>query len=193
MTMNNVRLIGYAKASAQDEDLTQQVQSLRAIGCQLIFEEPVSGARGERPELRRLLGGLHAGDVVTVTRLERLARSTNDLLEISERINNAGAGLRSLSEPWADTTAPDGHLVLMTLSGIARFKKSIVDERADSRIAAKARGTRFGPRPTLSAEQVAEARKLIYEDDLTGTEAARQLGVHRATLYRALAKQPRQS
>jgi DNA invertase Pin-like site-specific DNA recombinase len=82
-----------------------------------------------------------------------LSRSTNDLLEISERINNAGAGLRSLSEPWADITAPDGYVVLMAFSGIARFTKSIVDQRTDSRIADKAQGTRFGPRPALSAEK----------------------------------------
>jgi DNA invertase Pin-like site-specific DNA recombinase len=189
MAMQKLRLIGYAKASVQEEDLKQQWQMLRAAGCQVIIEEPVGGARGERPELARLLKNLRAGDVVTVTRLERLARSTNDLLEISESIINSGAGLRSLSEPWADSTSADGRTLLATLAGIASFKRSIVDERAGSRASAQARGIRFGPRPVLSAEQIAQARKLIYEENVTGTEAARILNVHRATLYRALARQ----
>jgi hypothetical protein len=97
-------LIGYARVSTQGQDLTQQRAALREAGCTRIFEEKISGAKRDRPELGRLLDHLRAGDVVTVTRLDRLARSTRDLLEIAERIKVAGAGLRSLAEPWADTT-----------------------------------------------------------------------------------------
>ncbi|MDE8345640.1 MAG: recombinase family protein [Acidocella sp.] len=181
-------LIGYARVSTQGQNLSQQRATLREAGCTRIFEEKVSGAKRDRPELGRLLDHLRAGDVVTVTRLDRLARSTRDLLEIAERIKEAGAGLRSVAEPWADTTTPAGRMVLTVFAGIADFERSLIVERTSSgRIAAKARGVRFGPRPSLSAEQIAHARQLTEQEGTPVTEVARLFGVHRATLYRALA------
>jgi DNA invertase Pin-like site-specific DNA recombinase len=180
-------LIGYARVSTQGQDLTQQRATLRETGCTRIFEEKVSGAKRDRPELVNLLGHLRSGDVVTVTRLDRLARSTRDLLEIAERIKEAGAGLRSLAEPWADTTTPAGRMVLTVFAGMADFERSLIVERTGAgRVAAKARGVKFGPRPMLDAEQIAHARRLITDDSRPVTEVARLLGVHRATLYRAL-------
>lgn len=191
MTSNNGQLIGYARVSTQGQDLAQQRETLSAMGCQRIFEEKVSGAKRDRPELGRLLDHLRTGDVVTVTRLDRLARSTSDLLHIAERINDSGAGLRSLAEPWADTTSPAGRMVLTIFAGIADFERSLIGERTSAgRAAALARGVRFGPRPTLSAEQIVHARRLIEEEGRPVTEAARILNVHRATLYRALARPP---
>jgi DNA invertase Pin-like site-specific DNA recombinase len=180
-------LIGYARVSTQGQDLAQQRDTLREIGCTRIFEEKVSGAKRERPELGRPLDHLRSGDVVTVTRLDRLARSTADLLHIAERIKEAGAGLRSLAEPWADTTTPAGRMVLTVFAGIADFERSLLAERTSAgRTAAKARGVKFGPRPSLSPEQVAHARQLIEQEEKAFTEVAALLGVHRATLYRAL-------
>jgi DNA invertase Pin-like site-specific DNA recombinase len=156
-------------------------------GCIRIFEEKASGAKRDRPELARMLDHLRAGDVVTITRLDRLARSTGDLLAIAERIKEAGAGLRSLAEPWADTTTPAGRMVLTVFAGIADFERSLIVERTSAgRIAAKARGVKFGPSPALSAEQIAHARQLIHDDKKPVAEVARPLNVHRATLYRAL-------
>jgi DNA invertase Pin-like site-specific DNA recombinase len=181
-------LIGYARVSTQGQDLAQQRTLLREAGCTRIFEEKVSGVKRNRAELERLLDHLRAGDVVTVTRLDRLARSTRDLLEIAERIKEAGAGLRSLAEPWADTTTPAGRMVLTVFAGIADFERSLIVERTSTgRIAAKARGVRFGPRPSLSAEQIAHARQLTEQEGKPVAEVARLFGVHRATLYRALA------
>lgn len=191
MTANNGQLIGYARVSTQGQDLAQQRETLSAMGCQRIFEEKVSGAKRDRPELGRLLDHLRTGDVVTVTRLDRLARSTSDLLHIAERINDSGAGLRSLAEPWADTTSPAGRMVLTIFAGIADFERSLIGERTSAgRAAALARGVRFGPRPALNAEQIVHARRLIEEEGRPVTEAARILNVHRATLYRALARPP---
>ena len=191
MTANNSQLIGYARVSTQGQDLSQQRETLSAMGCQRIFEEKVSGAKRDRPELGRLLDHLRTGDVVTVTRLDRLARSTSDLLHIAERINDSGAGLRSLAEPWADTTSPAGRMVLTIFAGIADFERSLIGERTSAgRAAALARGVRFGPRPALNAEQIVHARRLIEEEGRPVTEAARILNVHRATLYRALARPP---
>jgi len=187
-------MIGYARVSTQGQDLDQQRAALGAAGCVRMFEEKASGAKRDRPELARMLDHLRAGDVVTITRLDRLARSTADLLNIAERIKEAGAGLRSLAEPWADTTTPAGRMVLTVFAGIADFERSLIVERTSAgRIAAKARGVRFGPSPTLSAEQIAHARQLIDQDKKPVAEFARLLGVHRATIYRALestAEQP---
>ncbi len=180
-------VLGYARVSTDDQDLTNQRAELHAVGCTKIFAEKITGTRRDRPELARMLDHLRAGDVVTVIRLDRLARSTRDLLDIAERIQEVGAGLRSLAEPWADTTTPAGRMVLTVFAGIAEFERSlIIDRTRDGREAAKARGVKFGPRPTLTPEQIAHARELIDQEGRTVKEVAALLGVHRSTLYRAL-------
>lgn len=180
--------IGYARVSTQGQELEQQRETLSQVGCHRIFEEKVSGAKRDRPELARMLDHLRAGDVVTVTRLDRLARSTTDLLHIAERLRDLGAGLRSLAEPWADTTSPAGRMILTIFAGIADFERSLIGERTSAgRAAAKAKGVRFGPKPVLSPEQKAHAQQLI-NDGQAVAQVARLLGVHRATLYRALSK-----
>ena len=120
-----MKSIGYARVSTEAQELINQRSELQAVGCTRIFSEKATGAHAQRPELNRLLDYLRAGDVVTVTRLDRLARSTRDLLDIAERIQEAGAGLRSLAEPWADTTTPAGRMVLTVFAGIAD-RKSVV-------------------------------------------------------------------
>ena len=131
---------------------------------------------------------LRPGDVLTVTRLDRLARSTTDLLHIAERLKEIGAGLRSLAEPWADTTSPAGRMILTIFAGIADFERSLIGERTSAgRAAARAKGVRFGPKPVLTVEQITHAQRVIDEGQSVA-EVARLLGVHRATLYRALPK-----
>lgn len=182
-------IVGYARVSTDDQELANQRDELHAVGCSRIFAEKITGNHAKRPELARMLDHLRAADVVTVTRLDRLARNTRDLLDIAERIQAAGAGLRSLAEPWADTTTAAGRMVLTVFAGIAEFERSlIIDRTSRGRVAAKARGVKFGPSPTLSAAQVKHARKLIDQEGRTVKEAAALLGVHRSTLYRALDK-----
>ena len=184
--MKDKPLIGYARVSTDDQDLTSQRAELHAAGCTRIFAEKITGAHAKRPELARMLDHLRAGDVVTVTRLDRLARSTRDLLDIAEQLQAQGAGLRSLAEPWADTTTPAGRMVLTVFAGIAEFERSlIIDRTRNGREAAKARGVQFGRRPTLTPGQVEHARELLAAGR-TAAETAELLGVHRATLYRAL-------
>lgn len=178
-------LIGYARVSTQGQDLAQQRATLAEAGCTRIFEEKISGAKRDRPELQKLLDHIRQGDVVMVTRLDRLARSTSDLLHIGELLETAGAGLKSLAEPWADTTTPAGKMVLTIFAALADFERSLILERTSSgRAAAKARGVKFGPPPALTAEQIAHAREL--RETKSAAEVARLLGVHRATVYRAL-------
>jgi DNA invertase Pin-like site-specific DNA recombinase len=146
----------------------------------------MSGAKRARPELARMLDQLRAGDVVVVSRLDRLARSTRDLLEIAEQLKQAEAGLRSLHEPWADTTSLVGRMVLTVFAGIAEFERELIHERTRSRrVAAKARGVRFGRPPKLTADQIALAQRRVGEG-ASVPEASKILNVHRATLYRAL-------
>jgi DNA invertase Pin-like site-specific DNA recombinase len=183
-------LIGYARVSTGDQDLTGQRSALKEVGCKRIYEEKVSGARRGRPELVRMLDQLRAGDVVVVPRLDRLARSTRDLLEIAEQLKEAGAGLRSLHEPWADTTSPGGRMVLTVFAGIAEFERELIQERTRAgRTAAQARGVRFGRPPKLTADRIALARRLVGEGTSV-PDASKILNVHRATLYRALRSRP---
>lgn len=148
--------IGYARVSTQGQDLAEQRLALADAGCNLVFEEKVSGAKKDRPELVKMLDHLRPGDVIMVTRLDRLARSTSNLLDIAERIKAAGADFRSLAEPWADTSSPAGKMILTVFAGIADFERSLILERTSSgRTAAKARGVRFGPPSSLTPEQVA--------------------------------------
>ncbi|NKK58855.1 helix-turn-helix domain-containing protein [Rhizobium leguminosarum bv. viciae] len=180
-------LIGYARVSTTGQDLALQRSLLAEQGCTRLFEEKVSGAKRDRPELARLLDHIRSGDVVIVTRLDRLARSTIDLLQTVERIKEKGAGLKSLAEPWADTTTPAGKMVMTVFAGIADFERSLILDRTSAgRAAAKARGVRFGPPPSLTTEQIAHARQLIGEESKPVSTVARLLGVHRSTLYRAL-------
>ena len=182
-------LIGYARVSTDDQDLTLQRTALKAAGCRRLYEERVSGATRDRPQLARLLDTLRAGDVVVVARLDRLARSTRDLLEIAELLNEHGAGLRSLGEPWADTTSPAGKMVLTVFAGIAEFERALIHQRTSSgRAATRARGVRFGRPPRLTAEQVALGRRLVEEGGSVREVARTILRCHPATLYRGLGK-----
>jgi DNA invertase Pin-like site-specific DNA recombinase len=183
-------LIGYARVSTDDQDLRLQRAALGEAGCRRIYEDKVSGARRDRPQLARMLDQVREGDVVVVRRLDRLARSTRDLLEIAEQLREADAGLRSLGEPWADTTSPSGRMVLTVFAGVAEFERALIRERtAAGRAAAKQRGVRFGRPAKLAPEQITLAQRLL-EGGTAVSEVARTFKVHRATLHRALATIP---
>ena len=146
---------GYARVSTTDQDLAIQRTRLHEAGCEKLFEEKISGARKKRPVLERLLSELRADDVVVVTRLDRLARSTSELLRIAETIEEKNAGLQSIAEPWADTTTPAGRMVLTVFGGIAKFERSLIATRTEEgRRAAQARGVPFGRPPKLRPDGV---------------------------------------
>ncbi len=156
------QLIGYARVSTDDQDLSLQRAALQGSGCTRTYEEKISGAKRDRPELIRMLDHIRAGDVVVVSRLDRLARSTRDLLEIAEQLKAAEAGLRSLHEPWADTTSPAGRMVLTVFAGIAEFERELIHERTSTgRTAAKSRGVRFGRPPKLTVSVVLRPRPWV--------------------------------
>jgi DNA invertase Pin-like site-specific DNA recombinase len=178
--------LGYARVSTDDQTLDRQRERLREAGCERLFEEKISGARRDRPELARLLDQLRPGDVVVVTRLDRLARSTGNLLEIAEAIRVKDAGLLPLAEPWADTTSPAGRMVLTVFAGIAEFERELIRQRTDEgRQAARKRGVSFGRPSKLRPDQRELATRLLQEGRSV-SEVARAFDVHPATIYRCI-------
>src|SRR5437870_3621801 len=152
-------IYGYARVSAGGQSEAAQVRQLRAAGAGNVFREVASGAKTDRPQLRRLLAEIRSGDVMMVTRVNRLARSTRDLLNSLATITGKEAGFRSLADAWADTTTAHGRLMLTVLGGLAEFERELIRARTDEgRKRAMSRGVRFGRRPKLTAHQIQEAR-----------------------------------
>jgi DNA invertase Pin-like site-specific DNA recombinase len=179
-----VMQIGYARVSTEDQHVDLQFDALTRAGCQRLFCEKVSGAGPQRPELLRMLEQLRAGDTVVVWKLDRLARSTRDLLATVETIRAAGATFRSLSEPWADTTSHGGKFILTVFAGMAEFERELIRERTRAgREVAKRRGVRFGRPKKLNAEQRGLALRLRAEGK-SAKEVAHIFGVHVSTIYR---------
>lgn len=151
-------IYGYARVSTDGQSVEAQVAALTAAGADKVFREVASGAKTDRAQLRRLLDALAPGDVLTVTRLDRLARSTRDLLNTLAAITGKGAGFRSLGDTWADTTTPHGRLMLTVLGGLAEFERELIRARTgEGRARAKARGVKLGRRPKLTDHQRKEA------------------------------------
>jgi DNA invertase Pin-like site-specific DNA recombinase len=155
---------GYARVSTDGQSLASQDAQLHAGGSAKVCSEKVSGARTDRPELTKLLRRLDEGDVLVDTRMDRLARSTRDLLNILDTISKAGAGFKSLADIWADTTTAKGRLMLTILGGLAEFKRERFWARTgDGRKHAKARGVRFGRPHALTVHQRQEAIQRLAE------------------------------
>jgi DNA invertase Pin-like site-specific DNA recombinase len=153
-----VALIAYARVSTEGQALEAQVTQLKAAGAEKIFKEKLSGARADRPQLKKAIAALGSDDVLLVTRLDRLARSTRDLLNVLDEIATKGADFRSLSDAWADTTTPHGRLMLTVLGGLAEFERELIRARTgEGRERAKARGVKLGRKPKLTAHQKREA------------------------------------
>ena len=151
-------IYGYARVSTDGQNVDAQVRQLKAAGCKTVFREVASGAKTDRAQLRRLLNQLDAGDVVTVTRLDRLARSTRDLLNTLGTIADRKAGFRSLGDTWADTTTSHGRLMLTVLPGLAEFERDLIRSRTgEGRARAKERGVKMGRKPKMTIHQVKEA------------------------------------
>lgn len=186
-------LYGYCRVSTTGQSLDAQREALQAAGCERIFEERVSGAKSDRRELARLLAAVEGhgpGAIVVVTRLDRLARSTLDLLSTLDRIANAGAGFRSLADTWADTTTPHGRLMVTVLGGLAAFERELIIARTrEGRARARARGVHLGRPAKLTPAQRQHVRQALAEGE-TQAELARRLAVSPATISRMLASAP---
>ena len=157
-------IIGYARVSTEDQNLDGQLDALKAAGAEKVFADKITGTARSRPELDRLLDQLRKGDVITVTKYDRLARSLRDLLDIVDSIQARGAGFRSLAED-IDTTTPAGRLVFHVFASIAQFERERISERTREGLeAARKRGRVGGRPPALSADQKAEVRRMRDEE-----------------------------
>jgi DNA invertase Pin-like site-specific DNA recombinase len=178
-------ILGYARVSTGGQSLDAQVRQLRAAGAEKVLRETASGAKTDRVQLWRTLDQLAKGDVLMVTRLDRLARSTRDLLNTLAAITAKGAGFRSLHDTWADTTTAHGRLMLTVLGGLAEFERELIRARtSEGRVRAKANGVRLGRKPTLTPHQKQEAIKRLNAGKETQGEIARSYNVSRWTIAR---------
>ncbi|MBL8177671.1 MAG: recombinase family protein [Bryobacterales bacterium] len=181
-------LIGYARVSTNDQETATQVAALKAAGCERIYREKASGGRWDRPELHKLLDQLRKGDVLVVWKLDRLSRSLRDVLTIMERLGEASAGFRSLTEA-IDTTTPAGRMMMQMVGAFAEFERAMLRERTKAGLdAARDDGRIGGRRPKLTEQQQSEIRKMVTRGDKSAADAARLFKVHPATVSRLLAR-----
>jgi DNA invertase Pin-like site-specific DNA recombinase len=178
-------IYGYARVSTDGQNVDAQVKQLRAAGAEKVFRETASGARADRAQLRRALAQLAKDDMLMVTRLDRLARSTRDLLNTLDTIATAGAGFRSLGDVWADTTSAHGRLMLTILGGLAEFERELIRSRTgEGRERAKARGVKMGRPPKLTDHQRKEALRRRDKGEETLAEIGRSYNVSGWTISR---------
>jgi DNA invertase Pin-like site-specific DNA recombinase len=180
-------IYGYARVSTDGQTVGAQVEALTAARAAKVFRETASGAKTDRAQLRKVLAALEAGDVLMVTRLDRLARSTRDLLNTLAAITDRKAAFRSLGDTWADTTKPHGRLMVTMLGGLAEFERELIRARtSEGRARAVARGVKMGRKPKLTPHQ----RKEILRRRESGEavrEIARSYNVHNSTISRLVA------
>jgi DNA invertase Pin-like site-specific DNA recombinase len=175
---------GYARVSTDGQTLAAQEAALKAAGCIKTFSEKVSGVVTDRKALAKATEALGKGDTLIVTRLDRLARSTRDLLNTLDAIAKKGAGFKSLADVWADTTTPHGRLMLVVLGGLAEFERELIRARtSEGRKRATARGVHMGRPPKLTPHQREEALKRLNSGD-TLTDIAKTYGVAHTTIMR---------
>jgi DNA invertase Pin-like site-specific DNA recombinase len=177
-------ILGYARVSTGEQTLDAQQAQLRSAGAERVYSEKISGAITDRPALAKAIGGLGNGDVLIVTKLDRLARSTRDLLNTLAAIGDKGASFKSLGDAWADTTTPAGKLMLTVLGGLAEYERHLILARtSEGRQRAQARGVQFGRKRklTLHQQQEALARRAAGE---ALVDIARSYAVSHSTISR---------
>ena len=175
---------GYARCSTLDQNLDWQIDALMKEGCDRIFQEKFTGTRKDRPELLRMLDMLREGDTVIICELTRLSRSVKDLFDLVDRVEKAGANIKSLKEPWLDTTTLQGRLLFTIFSGVSQFERELIRERTLEGLAsARARG-RMGGRPGKDQKVVEQALTLYDSRAYSVDEISKTTGISRATLYK---------
>ena len=181
-------IIGYARVSTDGQTLDAQHATLIAVGVERVYSEKISGAVTDRKALARAIDALGPGDTLIVTRLDRLARSTRDLLNVLDAVAEVGAGFRSIADTWADTTTPHGRLMLTVLGGLAEFERELIRARtSEGRERARARGVKMGRPCKLTPHQQREAMKRRDRDGETLAAIARSYNVSAATISRLAA------
>ncbi|MEA9985773.1 recombinase family protein [Subtercola sp. RTI3] len=178
-------LIGYARVSTADQNLALQHQSLKAAGCEKIFDDTISGTKVDRPGLTKALEQLRAGDTLVVWKLDRLGRTVKNLIDFTEQLHNDGIGFRSLTDQ-IDTTTPAGRFFFNIMASLAQMERELTVERTRAGLAAaRAKGRVPGRKRLMTESKIASAKKLL-DGGIAPTDVARDLGVSVPTLYRWL-------
>ena len=176
--------IGYARVSCDGQNFSAQQAALIAAGAERVFAETASGAQTDRKQLAKAIDALQSGDVLLVTRLDRLARSTRDLLNVLDTVSKKGACFKSIADTWADTSNAHGRLILTVLGGLAEFERELIRARTDEgRKRAMERGVQFGRKPKLTWHQIEEA-KARKEAEEALAEIGRSYNVSHSTISR---------
>nr|WP_240738556.1 recombinase family protein [Deinococcus fonticola] len=179
--------IGYARVSKdKDQDTALQLKALKEAGAEKVFKESASGGRWDRPELHKMMEQLREGDVLVVWKLDRLSRSLKDLLTLMERIEEKGAGFRSITEN-IDTTTPAGRMMMQMVGAFAEFERAMIRERTKAGLEqARSEGRIGGRRPKLTAQQEKEIVEAVQSGRRTAADCARLFGIHPSTVSRLL-------
>lgn len=176
--------IGYARVSTEEQNLDRQIDILKQIGCDRIYEEKVSGIKKERPELNKMLDQIRTGDVIIISDLTRLSRSIKDLFSIVEQIEGKGANIKSLKESWVDTTTAQGKLMFTIFAGISQFERDLISQRTIEGLnAARSRGKKGG-RPKVNNKDIKLAIKMYTSKIYSISEITKATAVSKTTLYR---------
>ena len=185
-----MEIYGYARVSTDSQTLDAQIAALTAAGAVRVFRETASGAKTDRRELAKAINTLGVDDTLLVTRLDRLARSTRDLLNALDKITRAGAYFKSLADTWADTTTSHGRLMLTVLGGLAEFERDLIRTRTgEGRERAIARSQHMGRPSILTRHQQQEAVSALATGRATQADLARQFNVSQSTISRLADKQ----
>ncbi|MGP5019727.1 recombinase family protein [Vreelandella alkaliphila] len=182
-------IIGYARVSTQDQHAELQLDALNSAGCEQVFEEKVTGKLRDRPQLSQCLSTLRKGDTLVVWKLDRLARSLKDLVEIIENLQQRGIDFRSLTEA-IDTTSAGGRLVFHIFGALAEFEHSLITERTKAGLAAaRARGRKGGRHRAMSPLDTRQAAAMLADPMITKAEVAKHFDVSRTTLNASLKRE----
>ena len=183
---NQGMIYGYARVSTDAQDLATQLADLKAAGCAKVFQEKLTGANADRPQLKRMMAALDPGDMVIITAVDRLARDPTDLMVLARDMKQAGAGLRSLAEPALDTTSDFAEIILAMLGVAAKLhRKRILESTARGRDHAKAQGVKFGRKPKLTPHQQREATARVAAGE-PQRSVARSFNVSQSTIARSV-------
>ncbi len=182
-------ILGYARVSTDSQNLDRQLDQLKSSGCEKVYQEKITGTKKERPELEKLLDHVRKGDVIIISDLTRLSRSTKDLFHLVELIERKGANIKSLKESWMDTTTPQGKLMFTMFAGISQFERDLVSQRTREGLAsARARG-RKGGRPFKPSKEVDLAIKMYDSKEYSVSEIRKATGISKTSLYRYIKNQ----
>jgi len=180
-------VFGYARVSTQEQNLDRQLDSLNSAGSEEIIQEKITGTKADRPELNRLLDKLRKGDVILVSDLTRLSRSTKDLFSLVDQIERKGANIKSLKESWLDTTTPQGKLMFTFMAGISQFERDLISQRTKEGLeAARARGRKGGRKPKLDDNKKRALYELYQQKKTTVKDLCDMFSITKPTLYKVI-------